>query len=508
MSFLRKQRRCNQCDDRDSETYVESTVIRNPVCCHKCGPTKDQKPPCAYYVHFGCLVASVFYERFGFTDEHVDLSGDLSYVEDWNGGASGPAPNCKTHINGIAVLRPICNYRNACEFVSIQNWITSVNLQGFPIAPYKFQNRNLDACRTPIIPSGWCDGCSWADRIFPYPTNSTVEYGWKLSLNNLTGVTLTHVTYGISYAMKSGETWDCFAKNTMYLTTGKDDRFTNLPTAICVVPIEQNVADFCEEQLRRSGGNQDLYKYNNEANRCACCDDLCGCVLGSIRIICGSNVVTTSANYCIGGRTGVQSPVGPSREACLYFTDTHGVSHQICVVIYCVDGGVWKADWYCDGHYDGTVTLTSTCCPLTATGNGPPLSCMDCTGCVGISVDPDCQPPPPPCCYLTSYPNTMTLTMYTGCVGWPATVTLSKAGSTFSGSFQVGTTIDTVSILFDATTCVLQLTCSSTGANSFVNMTAVSCVPSPSLTGTAAFSILNPFYCGCGFFDTVALVLG
>jgi hypothetical protein len=54
---------------------------------------------------------------------------------------------------------------------------------------------------------------------------------------------------------------------------------------------------------------------------------------------------------------------------------------------------------------------------------------------------------------------------------------------------------------------VLKLTCSSTGANSFVNMTAVACSP-PSLTGTAAFSILNPFYCGCGFFDSVALVLG
>jgi hypothetical protein len=61
--------------------------------------------------------------------------------------------------------------------------------------------------------------------------------------------------------------------------------------------------------------------------------------------------------------------------------------------------------------------------------------------------------------------------------------------------------------LFDATTCVLKLTCSSTGAQSFVNMTAVSCSP-PSLTGTATFSILNPFYCGCGFFDSVALVLG
>jgi hypothetical protein len=53
----------------------------------------------------------------------------------------------------------------------------------------------------------------------------------------------------------------------------------------------------------------------------------------------------------------------------------------------------------------------------------------------------------------------------------------------------------------------LILTCSDTGSTRSVTMTSVSCDP-PTLTGTVAFGILIPFYCGCGFFDTVAMVLG
>ena len=505
MSFLRRQRRCNQCDDRDLETYVEGGLNRvgapilNPLCCKKCGPSKDKKPPCSYLVRFGCQITSTFTEEFndysGVVSQHVFLTDGVE-EQFFNARFQG----CKTDTIGNVTLRPRCNYRDPCNFLSIQN---------FRYGRIRSQNGNDDICSIRIFNFGVvCDGCSWSDRIdVSESLIHSIEYGWQLNLEDLSKVKLTHLMYGLSYAMKSGETWDCFAKNTLYLTTGKDSRFINLPTAVCIVPNPINYADYCESVLAYTDMNQDLYKYNNETNRCACCDDVCNCVNGTIRIICGTNVMNANVQYCIGGRTGVQDPAGPSREACSNFTDTHGVLHQICVVVYCVDGGVWKADWYCDGHYDGTVTLTSTCCPLTATGNGPPLSCMDCTGCVGISVDPTCQPPPPPCCYLTSYPTTMTLAMYTGCVGWPATVMLAQAGSTFSGSFQVGITVDTVSILFDATTCVLKLTCSSTGAQSFVNMTAVSCSP-PSLTGTATFSILNPFYCGCGFFDSVALVLG
>ena len=511
MSFLRKHRRCNECDDRDKEVFVESTVLKNPVCCKKCGESKDKKPPCGYKAHFECVMYGPLQTDARGEQHHLLLSDPLST----EAGRYHDPIGCHTDIAGMVWLRPFCNYQDSCTFLSIQDipnpdyWrLFEILLEsGYGNRYYNHYANHRDVYF--ISPFGYGQArdntCSWQDRMivnFQYflpIAKSEIKFGWKLDLNDLSSVTLSYAEYGLSYSMKAGETWDCFAKNTLYLTTGNNPAFSNIPKAVCVTPIESTDVKICDAVVSQSS-----VVYNNETNRCACCDNYCDCIPGTIRIICGSVAQDASVQYCIGGRTGVQDPVGPSREACTYFNDTSGDPHLICVVIYCVDGGIWKADWYCDGTYDGTVTLASTCCPLTASGNGPTLSCMDCTGCVGISVDPGCQPP---CCYLTSYPNTMTLTMYTGCSGWPATVTLSKAGSTFSGSFLVGATINTVSISFDATTCLLILTCSETGSTRSVTMTSVSCDP-PTLTGTVAFGIFLPFYCGCGFFDSVAMVLG
>jgi hypothetical protein len=515
VSFLRQHRRCNECDDRDQETFVESTTIKHPLCCKKCGASKDKKPPCAYKAHFECVMWGPLQTDARGEQHNLLLSDPLSYEDGRFSASHYDSSGCHTTVNGMVWLRPFCNYQDSCTFLSIQDipnpdyWrLFEILLEsGYGNRYYNHYANHRDVCFFGLdFDYGFpqvCSTCSWQDRMivnwqYVLPiARSEIKFGWKLDLNDLSSVTLNYAEHGLTYSMKAGEVWDCFAKNTLYLTTGNNPLFSNIPNAVCVTPIEETESKICDSI------NRGAIVYNNEANRCDCCDNYCDCIPGTIRILCGSGVQNGSVQYCLGGRTGVQDPVGPSREACAYFNDTTGTPHLICVVIYCTEGGVWKADWYCDGTYDGTVTLSSTCCPLTASGNGPPLSCMDCTGCVGISVDPGCQPPLT-CCPLDSFPNTMTLTMYTTCVGWPATVTLTKGGTTWTGTFFVGG--DQIDVTFDPLNpnCTIFMQCVGHVGQTFV-MTPATCNP-PTLTGSNTAGIF--FSCGCGAIATIALVLG
>ncbi len=166
-------------------------------------------------------------------------------------------------------------------------------------------------------------------------------------------------------------------------------------------------------------------------------------MLGTISFACsGGGLQTCQANYCTGGRTGVESPAGPSRQAICHFNDSLGVSHEIAVVIYCVAGGDWKADWYCDGHFDGTITLTSTCCPSSGSGPAPPLSCIDCSGCMsfggGGCTPPPTPPPTPPndCC--GPIPATLHSTLATNPAGGVAYLNGVAVTSTYDGTHWVG----------------------------------------------------------------------
>jgi hypothetical protein len=192
-----------------------------------------------------------------------------------------------------------------------------------------------------------------------------------------------------------------------------------------------------------------------------------------------------------------------------------GTAHEVCMVLYCgeLGGGVtWLIDWYCDGTFVATQNMNQvlSCCPNQMSQLGPEMPCLPgAVLCVGINIEPACEPPPPPCCNLADYQSTLTLTMYTTtCSGWPATVSLTQAGSQFTGSFAVG--VDTVSVFFDAVNpvsgydCGIRFTCSQTGANQAATMTSVSCSP-PTLTGTVNLGLA--FFCGCGVLATVACVL-
>ena len=271
-----------------------------------------------------------------------------------------------------------------------------------------------------------------------------------------------------------------------------------------------------------------------EESRKNCCDPWCSCAPGWLKVFnpTGSHLYqsfggittnpTTSTAFCAGGRYGMNSPSNISREWCLptvYAAD--GTAHEVCMVLYCGSGGggiergggvTWLIDWYCDGTFVATRNMNQvlTCCPNQMAQLGPEMPCLPgAVLCVGINIEPACEPPPPPCCNLSDYQSTLTLTMYTtGCSGWPATVTLTKSGSVFSGSFSVGS--DAVLVTFDCVnpvngvSCGIKFVCSSTGTNRVGQMESTTCSP-PTLTGSVGLGLT--FFCGCGAISSVACVL-
>ena len=267
---------------------------------------------------------------------------------------------------------------------------------------------------------------------------------------------------------------------------------------------------------------------STEESRKLCCDPWCSCAPGWLKVYNPSgghlsqsfggltSNPSSSTAFCAGGRVGLNSPSNISREWCIttvYAAD--GTAHEVCMVLYCgsLGGGVtWLIDWYCDGTFVATRNMNQvlTCCPNQMSQLGPEMPCLPgAVLCVGINIEPACEPPPPPCCDLADYQSTLTLTMYTtGCSGWPATVTLTRSGSVFSGSFSVGS--DAVLVTFDCVnpvngvSCGIKFVCSSTGTSRVGQMESTTCSP-PTLTGSVGLGLT--FFCGCGAISSVACVL-
>ena len=262
-----------------------------------------------------------------------------------------------------------------------------------------------------------------------------------------------------------------------------------------------------------------------EESRKNCCDPWCSCAPGWLKVFNPSGsylsqtfggLTTEPTTFCAGGRYGLNSPSSVSREWCVEnVRAADGTTHQVCMVLYCgsLGGGVtWLIDWYCDGTFVATRNMNQvlTCCPNQMAQLGPEMPCLPgAVLCVGINIEPACEPPPPPCCNLSDYQSTLTLTMYTtGCSGWPATVTLTKSGSMFSGSFSVGS--NAVLVTFDCVnpvngvSCGIKFVCSSTGTSRVGQMESTTCSP-PTLTGSVGLGLT--FFCGCGAISSVACVL-
>jgi len=247
--------------------------------------------------------------------------------------------------------------------------------------------------------------------------------------------------------------------------------------------------------------------YTNETTRKACCDPFCACAPGTIQIFCPSKGTQKfggcdGITFCTGGRTGITSPSGPSREYCVTAVATDGSSHTICCVVYC-SGSTWKSEWYCDGTYVGAGTNGSqSCCPFTFTQDMPTISCLPgCTGCVAINTDPTCHAVTTVSCCQDTLPATMTAAIISPCWG-TFNITMTGGGSSWTGS-AIAPSGDSIVLLFDIDVnssygpCFFTVKCNSNIFNNApVTATVVSCSP-PMLTATYVSSIFDG--CSCGF---------
>lgn len=221
-----------------------------------------------------------------------------------------------------------------------------------------------------------------------------------------------------SYTLKAGTTWDChgcnkFIKDAVGTGTGvgtgqfDEDRW-GMPNLIEVIPVIEDAQLACQSMSTEdcvSTLNPDpTCGYDTKENRNACCDPCCDCIPGRLKITCDGITYSCTSQFCVGGRTGVQSPKGPSRELCCELN-----GKQICAVAYC-DGTNWLVDIYCDGVFQNTnIATVVNCCPLAFFFTFG-LSCMDCQGC-GTVGDTSCDPPEPEvCCPCEDLPATAQIT--------------------------------------------------------------------------------------------------
>lgn len=205
----------------------------------------------------------------------------------------------------------------------------------------------------------------------------------------------------------------------------------------------------CWKSLGYTGWEAGYPSGESEESRKDCCDPWCSCAPGWLKVFnpSGSHLYqsfgglttnpTSSTAFCAGGRYGLNSPSNISREWCLptvYAAD--GTTHQICMVLYCGSqgslsgGSTWYIDWYCDGTFVATRNMNQvmSCCPNQMAQTGPPMPCLPgAVLCVGINVEPTCEPL---CC--TNQPNTLYVTFTSTCPRLTGqSVALTKTGDNY-----------------------------------------------------------------------------
>lgn len=272
-----------------------------------------------------------------------------------------------------------------------------IYVYGFPLAPHcMFDNcrwlavwRRQDACpgRYPTALSETSEvneydvpTCGEWGTAFTYPD----DFAWELTIaGGVMSMVWEHPTYGtLSYG--STDSINCNGNNTLTLTSSGTAH--NLPAKLCVYPTQDYPC--CCDGATSSGGCFVIDPcYADPADRCACCDKCCEDLPVTVTLTCSGVTSTYSGNATTGGRTGINSPAGPSREFCF----THS-GHEICLVLYC-DGTSWQLDVYCDGGFESNGTVSAhTCCPLhfSFTFNLTCVSCSGC-GCGGFAECPECE---------------------------------------------------------------------------------------------------------------------
>ena len=235
------------------------------------------------------------------------------------------------------------------------------------------------------------------------------------------------------------------------LTLTKHDCFASETNDSGPCPAASNQGDMFYLSVNRWTAHEPIRRsnYGTEIDRLTCCDPWCECMPGYISIQCPGDGIQrqgwqpgvpdlpgVSKGFCTGGRDGINTPVGPSREFCGTFLDADENEHEICVVAYCakatVPGGAWGVDWYCDGEHipnAGSGGLGS-CCPFQFEFVMPEMPCLPgCTGCVAFNTPSTlCQPPGEPCCDPPEDPVTVSVgALGASCYPGPGSFTLPLA---------------------------------------------------------------------------------
>lgn len=210
--------------------------------------------------------------------------------------------------------------------------------------------------------------------------------------------------------------WIADNVNTLTLTSRGDFPFPGdegyvkvLPDSVCIRPLYDSNGCGCYDRVT----------YDSAAVQCACKDPGCDCIPEFMCLTCDGDKECCTGNACVGGRVGVVSPSGPSRELCCTLL---GV--LVCGVWYC-SGGQWKVDIYCNGVLITTNDISHEGCPLVL-GSTAFSGCVDCEGCVGEDCDPDPPPGVTTTCCGEPTPETLTASItYSGGCTCPATSTLA-----------------------------------------------------------------------------------
>ncbi len=198
--MLSRFRQCG-CDCRDDYTYVPNPAVRNASSCTSCG---GEKPPCLFVAHFECRLTAT-------TGEELAGPG-TSYLSTVTGLQQASVGN----FPGDVQLRPICEFRNPCVYVSYGG--------------LSHVDRPLGIMKQ--------SGCSWLSRV-GYSTGTVADVtrkpSWRMDISsNPVTMSLTIRSETAKYTCQDG--FDCFGANDFVMTSPRPSWGPTLPSRVCVTP--------------------------------------------------------------------------------------------------------------------------------------------------------------------------------------------------------------------------------------------------------------------------------
>ncbi len=529
---MRRHRRCG-CECRDDNCSGDIEQITS-VCCSEC---TDFHVPCWYVVHFGCDIIHENQCIARYSDilkKECDFSCDNTCCE-WKALGFDAGGSC----GGDMFIDPLNTAsNNGFDFVTHGCTWSSTEIQRKGTSAVLLVGGNHSSQDGAILTNEF--GWSWSLILSGGGATLTyLDIVYSVDSFNCSGANTLTRTSGQTYLPRSVCVTPFWGSNTLPTAWNDiDDRWTtedefreaywkcpcsDAATGTCIWEV-QNSPEFGNSWVVRSSGcdgdaacstplipaDFDTYgptstgyetpcrcsstgekywitkpcdenipcEYESAEDRCNCCDNCCDGLPVSVVLTCAGTRYSYSGLAEPGGRTGVNSPAGVSREFCF----THD-GHEICLVFYC-DGTAWQLDSYCDGSYEGPGTVSNhTCCPLRFSFAFP-LSCVYCSGC-GCAGDtstcPECEEPDC-CCPTYIVPTSLTATLYDSSNVQLCSYPIIKVGDTWSGSATCGSyTVET------------QMRCQDFGGGSCAYVVSIDC-GSGGLSLTQLNQVCEPFY--------------